>query len=89
VFSAGLPLPKPGILGFVPSSGPAGTRVTMGLGPYIGATAVKFNGTTAVFRVPSSEFITTTVPAGATTGFVSVATPGGTTTSKEKFTVTP
>jgi uncharacterized repeat protein (TIGR03803 family) len=88
VLSAGLPLPKPGILGFVPSSGPVGTRVTIGLGPYIGATAVKFNGTTAAFRVPGSGFITTTVPAGATTGFIRVTTPGGTTTSKEKFTVT-
>jgi len=89
VFLSGLPLPKPGILGFVPSSGPVGTRVTIGLGPYIGATAVKFNGTSATFKVPGSEFISTTVPAGATTGFISVTTPGGTTTSKQKFTVTP
>jgi uncharacterized repeat protein (TIGR03803 family) len=89
VFNASLPLPKPGILGFVPSSGPVGTKVTIGLGPYIGATAVKFNGTSATVKVPGSEFITTTVPTGATTGFISVTTPGGTTTSKEKFTVTP
>jgi uncharacterized repeat protein (TIGR03803 family) len=87
VFMAGLPLPKPGILGFVPSSGPVGTKVTIGLGPYIGATVVKFNGTSATFKVPGSEFITATVPAGATTGFISVATPGGTVTSKQKFTV--
>jgi uncharacterized repeat protein (TIGR03803 family) len=88
VFNSGLPLPKPGILGFVPSSGPVGTRVTIGLGPYVGTTLVKFNGTTATFNVPGSEFINTTVPAGATTGFISVTTPGGTTTSKQKFTVT-
>lgn len=89
VFESGLPLPKPGILGFIPSSGPVGTKVTIGLGPYIGATSVKLNSTSATFKVPGSEFITTTVPAGATTGFISVTTPGGTTVSKEKFTVTP
>jgi uncharacterized repeat protein (TIGR03803 family) len=89
VFSAGLPLPKPGVLGFVPSSGPVGTKVTIGLGPYLGAMSVKFNGTSATFKVPGSEFITTTVPAGATSGFISVTTPGGTTVSKGKFTVTP
>ncbi|MGC1371369.1 MAG: choice-of-anchor tandem repeat GloVer-containing protein [Candidatus Sulfotelmatobacter sp.] len=89
VFDASLPLPKPAILGFIPTSGPIGTKVTIGLGPYIGATVVKFNGTSAVFKVPGSEFISTIVPAGATTGPISVTTPGGTTTSKEKFTVTP
>jgi uncharacterized repeat protein (TIGR03803 family) len=89
VFSVSLPLPKPGILGFVPSSGKVGATVTIGLGPYVGATEVSFNGTTAKFKVPGSEFITATVPAGATTGPISVTTPGGTTKSKEKFTVIP
>jgi len=89
VFTSGLPLPKPAILGFIPSSGKVGTKVTIGLGPYIGATSVKFNGTSATFKVPGSEFISTTVPAGATTGTISVTTPGGTITSKQKFTVTP
>jgi uncharacterized repeat protein (TIGR03803 family) len=89
VFNASLPVPKPGILGFVPSSGKVGTKVTIGLGPFIGATSVKFNGTSATFKVPGSEFITTTVPAGATSGSISVTSPGGTTTSKEKFTVLP
>lgn len=86
-FISGLPLPKPGILGFVPSSGNVGTKVTIGLGPYIGATAVKFNGTNATFKVDGSEFITATVPAGATTGLISVTTPGGTVMSKQKFIV--
>jgi uncharacterized repeat protein (TIGR03803 family) len=89
VLSAGLPLPKPGILGFVPSSGHVGTKVTVGLGPYIGTTSVKFNGASATFKVPGSEFITTTVPAGATSGPISVTTPGGTATSKKSFTVMP
>jgi uncharacterized repeat protein (TIGR03803 family) len=89
VFKAGLPLPKPAILGFVPSSGKVGTKVTIGLGPFLGATVVQFNGTTALFKVPGSEFITTTVPATASTGPISVTTPGGTVTSKQKFTVLP
>ncbi len=89
VFESGLPVPKPGILGFVPSSGKVGTKVTIGLGPYIGATSVQFNGTTATFKVPGSEFISTTVPAGATSGPISVTTPGGTAKSKQSFTVVP
>jgi len=89
VFASGLLAPKPAILGFVPSSGKVGAKVTIGLGPYIGASSVKFNGTSATFKVPGSEFITTTVPAGATTGTISVTTPGGTVTSKQKFTVIP
>jgi uncharacterized repeat protein (TIGR03803 family) len=89
VFDVSLPAPKPGILGFLPSSGKVGAKVTIGIGPYIGATAVKFNGTSATFKVTGSEFITTTVPAGATSGPISVTTPGGTATSKKNFTVTP
>lgn len=89
VFNAGLAPPKPGILGFVPSSGKVGAKVTLGIGPYIGATSVKFNGTAASFAVKSSEFITATVPAGATNGTISVTSPGGTATSAQKFTVLP
>jgi hypothetical protein len=40
-----------------------------------GATSVTFNNTTAVFKVVSNSEITTTVPAGATTGKVRVVTP--------------
>jgi uncharacterized repeat protein (TIGR03803 family) len=54
-----------------------------------GSTAVSFNGTAATFTVVSDTEITATVPAGATTGFVTVATPGGTLTSNKKFGVVP
>src|ERR1022692_1044721 len=42
-----------------------------------GATSVSFNGTAAVFTVVSSSEITTTVPAGASSGKVQVITPSG------------
>lgn len=52
-----------------------------------GSTAVTFNGTPAKFKVVSASEIITTVPAGAATGFVEVATPDGTLTSNGEFVV--
>jgi len=52
-----------------------------------GATSVTFNGTAATFKVVSPTLITTTVPAGATTGSVQVTTPHGVLTSNAAFTV--
>jgi len=54
-----------------------------------GATSVSFNGTPAVFTVVSSAEISTTVPAGATTGTVEVVTPSGTLSSKVQYRVLP
>jgi uncharacterized repeat protein (TIGR03803 family) len=54
-----------------------------------GATGVAFNGTTAVFTVASPSLITAAVPAGASTGFVTVTTSSGTLTSNQLFRVTP
>jgi uncharacterized repeat protein (TIGR03803 family) len=53
-----------------------------------GTTSVTFNGTAATYTVESDTYITVTVPAGATSGPVVVATPGGTLTSNPNFTVT-
>ena len=53
-----------------------------------GATAVSFNGTSAVIGTNTPTSITTTVPAGATDGTISVTTPGGTDTSPGSFNVT-
>jgi len=53
-----------------------------------GATAVKFNGVAAsTFTVNSDTQITVTVPAGATTGTISVTTSGGSANSAATFTV--
>jgi hypothetical protein len=78
----------PTIASFTPTSGPAGTGVTITGTNLTGATGVKFNGTGANFTVASGTSITTTVPAGATTGKIAVTTPGGTATSAATFTVT-
>jgi hypothetical protein len=54
-----------------------------------GATGVTFNGTAAGFTVVSASAISTTVPAGATTGKVRVTTPEGTLLSDVAFRVRP
>ena len=82
-------LVAPTIASFTPANGPAGTAVTITGAKFSGATAVSFNGTAAAFTVTSDTSIQTTVPAGATTGPVSVTTPGGTATSAANFTAAP
>lgn len=54
-----------------------------------GATSVTFNGIAAVFTVVSRAEITTTVPAGATSGTVQVVTPSGPLLSNVSFGVLP
>jgi hypothetical protein len=78
----------PEIEGFSPGSGAPGTVVTIGGKNLSGATAVKFNGVAATFSVTSEGRLAATLPAGATSGPVSVTTPAGTATSSATFTVT-
>ena len=84
---SGLPAPKPVVLKFAPASGMVGQKVTISGGSFIGTTAVSFNGTAATFKVKSTNTLTTTVPAGATTGPITVTNAGGSTTSVASFTV--
>jgi IPT/TIG domain len=90
------PVPAPTISSFTPTFGPVGTSVTITgtnfSGTISGASfttsSVKFNTTTATtFHVDSATQITATVPTGATTGKISVTTPGGTIASAANFTV--
>ena len=52
-----------------------------------GTTAVLINGTAASFTVVSDTLLEATVPAGATSGFVTVETPAGSLTSDDVFQV--
>jgi uncharacterized repeat protein (TIGR03803 family) len=56
---------------------------------FTGTTSVSFNGILASFIAVSDTFIRATVPAGATSGFVTVTTPSGTLTSNVPFHVLP
>ncbi len=70
-----------------PASGNVGAAINILGTNLIGATSVTFNGTAATFSVKSKSLITTSVPAGATTGPVKVVAPGGTLTSNMPFRV--
>jgi uncharacterized repeat protein (TIGR03803 family) len=54
-----------------------------------GASKVSFHGASATFTVVSDTYLTAVVPAAATTGTVTVTTPGGALTSNKIFRVTP
>ena len=77
----------PTITGFAPTAGPVGTTVTLSGTKFSGATAVRFNGVSAVFTVISTTNISVTVPTGAATGSIAVTTPDGTATSAGSFVV--
>lgn len=71
------------------TSGKAGAHVVILGNNLTGTSTVNFNGTPAAFTVVSATEIVATVPTGATTGFVTVATSGGTLTSNQPFRVIP
>jgi hypothetical protein len=79
---------KPKISGFMPTSGPVGTTVTIAGSAFLGATSVTFNGVAALFSILSYSKIRATVPSGATTGPIAVTTPDGQARSRTDFVVT-
>lgn len=75
--------------GLLPTTGTVGSTVGI-LGQGLGTTSsVSFNGTLATFSVVSGTFLTATVPAGATTGSVTVTTSTGNLISNKQFIVLP
>jgi uncharacterized repeat protein (TIGR03803 family) len=72
-----------------PTFGKVGWTVTILGGDLKGATSVSFNGTPAEFAVVSDTEITATVPMGASTGTVKVATSSGTLSGNVIFRVLP
>ncbi len=78
------------IIEFTPNSGLAGTEVTIfgtGFSSTPANNTVKFNGVTATVTSSTATQIVTTVPAGATTGPISVTAPAGTASSSTSFVV--
>jgi hypothetical protein len=75
---------------FSPTFGPVGTSVTITGTAFTGATAVSFNGVAAAFTEALPGTITTTVPAGASTGRITITTPNnGSIVTTTRFTITP
>ena len=71
-----------------PASGPVGTAVMLRGTDVTGASAVSFNGTPVPvgdFSVVSPTMLRAIVPAGATTGPVTITTPRGVLTSNTRF----
>lgn len=89
VISNVIPPPPPSITSFAPPEGPFGTEVTINGSNFTGASQVKFNGVAGIFSIISETEIRATVPAGASSGAISVTTSGGTATSAGDFSVTP
>jgi gliding motility-associated-like protein len=71
-----------------PTSGALGSTVQIVGANFSTATAVTFNGQSATFTINSPTLITATVPAGATTGKITVTNPCGDTLSPSDYTVT-
>ncbi len=77
----------PTITSFTPTSGPVGTKVKITGSNLEGATSVKFNGKAATIKKDSANKLKVVVPAGATTGPITITTPVGSVTSTGNFTV--
>jgi len=83
----GLPKPSPRVLQFTPTAGPAGKNVLI-WGMNLLSASVEFNG--VVSKTVSSSgpnYVWAVVPAGATTGPITITTPGGSFTTSGNFTV--
>jgi hypothetical protein len=86
-FNAGLPVPKPLPGAFTPVSGAVGSRIRIWGYNLFGA-SVQFNGVPAATTSNSGpNYVWVIVPEGATTGPITVTTPGGAATTRESFTV--
>jgi len=90
VFTTSLSPPKPKVEHVSPSHGKVGSAVTINGSNFTGATAVAFGGVNQpTFTIVNDGQITTTVPANAVTGPVSVTGPGGTGSSPNPYKVKP
>ena len=74
---------------FTPVAGPPGTAVSISGINMDRVTAVDFNGTAATFAIVSSTLISGTVPAGATTGPITLVSGSASSQSAIAFAVVP
>jgi YD repeat-containing protein len=82
---------QPALFAFSPSSGPAGTQVTISGSNFSSNSAqdtVSFHGTSAAIISASATQLVATVPSGATSGTITVTSPAGSVTSAGAFSVT-
>lgn len=84
-FDVGLKPPKPALSLMYPTRGGPGTRVLLWGKNLLGTTAVSFNGTPAIFGVTAPQSVFASVPAGATTGPITITTPNGSYTTGGSF----
>ncbi len=86
-FNLGLTPPLPRIRLAQPSSGTVGATVLLTGNYLLNMTGVSFNGTPATFTPINVNYAEAVVPAGATTGPITVTTMNGSVTTKTSFTV--
>ncbi len=77
----------PQVFSIAPASAVAGDLITVTGARFSGATEVKLGTTPVIYTVMSATEITFTVPAGASSGAVTVTTPAGTVTSSSALTI--
>ncbi len=80
------------IADFAPTSGAAGTAVTItgtGFSAAMASNVVAFNGVAAIVTAATASTLAVTVPAGASTGRITVAVGSSTATSAQDFVVAP
>ncbi len=79
----------PRMTGFAPTNGVVGSSVVITGANFTGVTAVLFDTAFANFAVNASNRLTTVVPTNATTGPLTVFTPGGVVISPNAYRVLP
>ncbi|MCY1078835.1 IPT/TIG domain-containing protein [Archangium lansingense] len=81
-------LPPPAVTGLSPTSGPAGTRVTLTGTGFVGTSTVRFGGVSSSrFEVLSDTQMTADVPSGAVSGPVTLSGAAGNSLASVDFTV--
>lgn len=86
------PAPMPSITSFSPDSGPALSTVTIlgsNFSPDKSTNIVRFNGVNAEVTASSPGSLSVTVPAGATSGIITVTVNGQSAVSQAPFTLNP